>query len=278
MNYFQIIVPTPKTEEKSEILIALMANIGYESFEVNSSNLLAYITETDFVKDELLGIDYCSKSDKLGNLEIKLIPHKNWNEIWESNYPSVIIADRCYIRAAFHPRKPKMDYEIIITPKMAFGTAHHETTAMMLELILENDFTNKKVLDMGCGTGVLAILSSMKGARAITAIDIDNSSYMSTIENAAVNNIADITVIEGGSESLSKTDNFDIIFANINKNILIRDMKSYSNTLTFGGHIYFSGFYNDDLPDIIIEAEKYGLVFDKNLEKNNWVAAVFIRS
>ncbi len=160
---------------------------------------------------------------------------------------------------------------------MAFGTAHHETTALMLELILDNNFENKNILDMGCGTGVLAILASMKHAKTITAIDIDRWSYDSTLENAEINNISNIKVIEGGAEVIPNNEKYDVIFANINKNILIRDMKSYIETLVDGGYIYFSGFYNTDLSDIISESKKYNLKFVSNLEKNNWIASVFIK-
>jgi len=277
MNYFQIVLPLPTSEEKTEILIAQLSVIGFESFEEQATKLNAYIPEKDFVKDELLEIEYCLKYENSDKLKIELIPDKNWNEVWESNYPSVTIIDRCYIRASFHESKPDIEFEIVITPKMAFGTAHHETTSLMLELILRNNFKNKKVLDMGCGTGVLAILASMKEAKSITAIDIDRWSYDSTLENAELNNITNISVIEGGAEFVSKTDNFDNIFANINKNILLQDMKAYANALVDEGYIYFSGFYSSDLPDIVNEATKCGLKFISNLEKNDWVAAVFIK-
>ena len=277
MNYYQIIVPRPKTDEESEILVARLAVVGFESFEEQSTSLIAYIPEKYFVKEKLLEIEYCLECDKEGSLDVNFIPDKNWNEVWESNYPSVIIANRCYIRASFHESIPTIEYEILITPKMAFGTAHHETTALMIELILENDFSNTKVLDMGCGTGVLAILASMKGAKSLTAIDIDHWSYDSTLENAELNNISNIKVIEGGVEFVSQSDKYDIIFANINKNILLRDMKYYTNALISGGSIYFSGFYANDLSDIKEEAIKCGLQFVKNLEKNTWIAAVFIK-
>ncbi len=276
MNYTQITVPLPKTNSDTEILIARLSLIGFESFEEQPLNLIAYIPEKDFVKDELLSIEYCLECDNSGTLFVELIPDKNWNEVWESNYPAVTIANRCYIRAPFHESKPS-DYEILIHPKMAFGTAHHETTSLLLELILENDFSNKKVLDMGCGTGVLAVLASMKGANAVTAIDIDRWSYENTLENAAANNIANIVVILGGADSIPKNENYDVIFANINKNILLRDMKYYIDTLLEGGYIYFSGFYLNDLKDIQAEADKYGLEMVNNLEKNNWIAAVFIK-
>ena len=275
MNYIQISVPLPTTENDTEIVIAKLSFIGFESFEEQTDSLIAYIPEKDFVKDELLGLDYYFKCDRQGKLDVELIPDKNWNEVWESNYPPVTIADCCFVRAPFHDSIPNMDYEITIIPKMAFGTAHHETTSLMLELILSNDFTNLNVLDMGCGSGVLAILASMRGAASITAIDTDIWSYKNTLENVKVNDISNVKVIEGGVEFVNKIDNYNIILANINKNILLRDMKHYAAALLVNGYIYFSGFYFEDLSDIEAEANKYGLKLENYLEKNNWIAAVF---
>jgi ribosomal protein L11 methyltransferase len=277
MNYIQIKVPVPENSDISEILIAQLSSIGFESFEEQTDSLVAFIPEIEFVKDDLLTVDYFLESEKSGTLNIELLPDKNWNEVWESNYPSVTIADRCYVRAPFHDSKPSIEYEIVIHPKMAFGTAHHETTAMMIRLILENDFTNKKVLDMGCGTGVLAILASMKGAKSITAIDNDKWSFSNTLENAELNNISNVQVIEGDACNLKVSDDFEIILANINKNILLRDMKYYAAALIEGGYIYFSGFYADDLHDITIEARKCGLQYINNLENSNWVASAFLK-
>ncbi len=275
MNYIQISVPLPSTENDTEILIAKLSFIGFESFEEQADSLIAYIPEKEFVKDELLGLEYYFECDSLGKLDVELIPDKNWNEVWESNYPPVTIADSCFVRAPFHDSIPNMDYEITIVPKMAFGTAHHETTSLMLELILNNDFNNLNILDMGCGSGVLAILASMRGAASIIAIDTDIWSYKNTLENVKVNGISNVKVIEGGVEFVNKTDNYNIILANINKNILLRDMKHYAAALLVDGYIYFSCFYFEDLSDIEAEANKYGLKLENNLEKNNWVAAVF---
>lgn len=275
MNYIQITVPLPATDGDTEILIARLSAIGFESFEEQTDSLIAYIPEKEYVKEELLGIDYCLECENTGKLNVELIPDKNWNEVWESNYPPVTIANRCYVRAPFHDSLPSIDYEIVIQPKMAFGTAHHETTSLMLELILENNFINKKVLDMGCGTGVLAIMASMKGAKTVTAIDIDRWSYENTSENIDINNISNIKVIEGGVEFVAETDDYDVILANINKNILLRDIKYYAKALLEGGYIYFSGFYTNDLSDIEVEAGKCGLKLVNDLENNNWTAAVF---
>ncbi len=275
MNYIQTKVPIPENYADAEILIAKLMSFGFDSFEEQTHSLIAYIPECEFVKDNLLSIDYYYECEKSGKLNIEVMPDKNWNEVWESNYPPVTIDNICYVRAPFHNSKPTMDYEIVIHPKMAFGTAHHETTTMMIQLILENDFVNKKVLDMGCGTGVLAILASMKGAETVTAIDIDQWSYENTLENVKLNNITNVNVIKGGAEVVVDVDNLEIILANINKNILLQDMKYYANPLLEGGYIYFSGFYSNDLSDIEAEASNYGLRLINNLENNNWAAAVF---
>jgi len=270
--------PLPETEEQVEILIALLSAIGYESFEEQTNHLIAFIKEDEFSKETITEIDYVRSCDDKGELKVELLQDKNWNEVWESNYPSVVIDGRCYVRAPFHDLKPEVDYEIVIKPKMAFGTAHHETTAMILEFILNNDFKDRKVLDMGCGSGVLAILASLKGAVSLVAVDIDKWSFDNTLENCEINNVDNVEVQQGGAEILKRWSNFDIIFANINKNILLRDMKYYSDSLIEGGSIYFSGFYKDDLIDIVAEAEKYGMNLIENLEKNNWVAAKFIKN
>ncbi len=275
MNYYQITIPIPEHQESIDVLIALLSIIGYDSFEETDKELIAYIPESEFFKKDILENQYVMDCDELGKLKIELMPDKNWNEVWESNYPSVTIANRCYVRAPFHNADPDIEHEIIIKPKMAFGTAHHETTALMLELILGIDMKSYSVLDMGCGSGVLAILASMHGADFVTAIDIDRWSYENTMENAAVNNISNIKVLKGDAELLKDLIAFDVIFANINKNILLRDIKYYAKTLLEGGFIYFSGFYSSDLSDIIEEAKKHGLEFVRNLEKNNWIAAEF---
>ncbi len=277
MNYIQTIVPIPEKNTDTEILIAQLSFIGFESFEEQVDKLIAYIPQSEFVKTDLISIDYFFECENSGTLIIELMHDKNWNEVWESNYPPVTIVNRCYVRAPFHDSKSSIDYEIVIQPKMAFGTAHHETTAMMIRLILDNDFAYKNVLDMGCGTGVLAILASMKGAEKVTAIDIDRWSYENTLENIKLNNINNVSVMEGGVELALGANDFDIILANINKNILLLDMKYYANTLLEGGYIYFSGFYLSDLLDIETEARKYGLKFINKLENNNWIAATFVK-
>lgn len=277
MNYYKVIIPIPNTIDDTEILIAQLSVIGFESFEEQLDNLIAYIPENEYDKNTVLTVDYCNTCEKSGSLLVDFIPDQNWNKVWESNYPPVIIADKCYIRAPFHESRPSMEYEILIKPKMAFGTAHHETTSLILEYILKNDFINKKVLDMGCGTGILAILASFKGAASITAIDNDKWSFENSTENIDANRIENINVILGGCEAIPDNEKYDIILANINKNILLRDMKFYNDALIVGGEIVFSGYYDTDLSDIELESRKYGLKLINKFEKNRWTAAQFIK-
>jgi ribosomal protein L11 methyltransferase len=205
----------------------------------------------------------------------ELIPDQNWNEAWEKNYfKPVVIGGECMIRAPFHTEFPNAKYEIIIEPNMAFGTGNHETTATIVESILQNDLTGKTILDMGCGTGILSILASMKGAKHITAIDIDKWSYEGTKENAKLNNIKNIDIFLGDAQLLNH-QKFDLIFANIHKNVLLNDMEAYYKVLNQGGNLIMSGFYLEDIPDIKAKAESIGLTDNGFVEKNTWVAHSF---
>jgi ribosomal protein L11 methyltransferase len=207
---------------------------------------------------------------------LKNIADENWNAKWESDYDSVIIDNRCYIRAPFHKVKPEIEFEILIEPKMSFGTAHHETTAQMIQLLLGEDVEGKTVLDMGCGTAVLAILAKKKNAATVHAIDNDEWAYNNSVENVQRNNFTDI-IVEQGDAALLKDRTFDVILANINKNILLADMEIYANSMHSGAIIMFSGFYKNDLEDIKSRALIYGLQYIMHIDKNDWVAAKFLK-
>lgn len=278
MNYYELYFITVSAEDyQQDLLINELAEIGFDTFEEVDNGFKAYIPAESFDKgklDERLLPYY----DMFAfSYEVTLIPQKNWNEVWESNFEPIQISDQIWVRATFHQPRPGFPYEIVIDPKMAFGTGHHETTSMMMNTMLETDFKHKKVLDMGCGTGILAILAAKFGANNITAIDYDPICYESTLENAALNNIANITALCGSKEAIPD-EHYDIILANINRNILLDQMACYSEVLQPGGELYLSGFYETpDLDIIKEEANKQGLKYVSHKKTKDWVAARFIK-
>jgi ribosomal protein L11 methyltransferase len=277
MNYYELLFTTIPTEDyQQDLLINALGGIGFDTFEELAFGFKAYIPSDDFDQEKLDEQLEAFSEMFTFSYEITLIPQKNWNEVWESNFEPLTIADRIFVRATFHEPRPEFPFEIVIDPKMAFGTGHHQTTSMMLQLALENDFADKKVLDMGCGTGILAIMVSKLGAKSITAIDYDPVCYESTIENAQLNHIDNITVLCGSKEVIPD-EQFDVILANINRNILLDQMQRYSLALKPGGEIYFSGFYeNPDLEIITGEANLYGLQYISHKTDKDWVAAKFL--
>jgi ribosomal protein L11 methyltransferase len=277
MNYYELLFTTIITEDyQQDLLINALGGIGFDTFEEVDFGFKAYIPTADFDQEKLdeqlaLYRDMFSFS-----YEIALIPQKNWNEVWESNFEPIVIGDNIFVRATFHQPRPEFPYEIVIDPKMAFGTGHHQTTSMMLEWALETDFAGKKVLDMGCGTGILAIMAAKLGAAEITAIDYDPVCYDSTIENAKFNGAQNILAF-CGSKEIIPDEQFDIILANINRNILLDQVGRYAEVLQPGGEIYFSGFYETpDLDIIKAEAGKYGLKYINHKTNKDWVAAKFV--
>jgi len=278
MNYYELLFTTITTEDyQQDLLINALGEIGFDTFEELDFGFKAYIPATDFDQNKLDEQLSLYQDMFTFSYEVTLIPQKNWNEVWESNFEPIEIGNKIFVRATFHQPRPKFPYEIVIDPKMAFGTGHHQTTSMMLELILENDFENKTVLDMGCGTGILAIMASKLGASAITAIDYDPVCYESTIENAQLNHIQNIKALCGSKEVIPE-EHFDIILANINRNILLDQMQRYSEVLKVGGEIYFSGFYETpDLDIITDEARKHGLKYIIHKKNKDWVAAKFVK-
>ena len=258
----------------SDILIAELGEVGFESFVENEDGVLAYIQKADWSDTILKDIRILDNSNFKIDFSLKEIEQENWNSTWEQNFEPIQVGNQCVVRAPFHER-PTTQYDIVIEPKMSFGTGHHETTHMMLQFILDHDFEHKSVLDMGSGTGVLAILAAMKGASHIDAIDIDNWCYVNAKENVVRNSCAHINVREGDS-SLLGSSKYDIILANINRNILLEDLPRYVDCLKKDGQLFLSGFYSDDIPAISAKCRELNLEFEKNIEKNNWVAVKYV--
>lgn len=257
-----------------EILIAELGYAGFESFIETELGVTAYIQKEEWHANILDDIQILNSDEFEITFVFNDIEQTNWNEAWEKNFNPIVVDNLCSVRAPFH-EKPNTKYDIIIEPKMSFGTGHHETTHMMIQHILKNDFEGKSVLDMGCGTGVLAILAEIKGAKPLDAVDYDNWCYLNSLENVARNNAKHITVIEGDA-SVLKGKAYDVIIANINRNILLQDMKTYVSCLNKNGMLFLSGFYNTDIPIIQAECEKYLLKFEEKFERNNWVSLKFI--
>ena len=278
MKYYEIKLTLSEPELWKEIFVSLLADFGCESFADGETEevLLAYIAEShyDATNMNLFFEQHRAKTDF--QWEINEIEQQNWNAVWESNYEPVMIANRCFIRAPFHAPNPKSEYEIVIEPKMSFGTAHHETTSLMIEFLLEEELADKNVLDMGAGTGILAILAHLRGAAHITAIDNDEWAYLNNIENNSRNNAENIEVKLGDATLLSEKEKYDLIIANINRNILLNDLPAYRNVLNKNGAILLSGFYaGEDFEQITQKCNALGLHFVAAKEKNRWCAAKF---
>lgn len=277
MQYIEIKCYVHPPESGNEILIALLSEIGCESFMEVEEGVLAYISKQHFQKEKLDAIHIHDDAGFTFTYDISEIPEQNWNAVWESNYPPVMIEDICYIRAPFHEAKPDIPYEIVIEPKMSFGTAHHETTALMISYLLHEDCTDKIILDMGSGTGILAILAALRNAKKVTAIDNDEWAYANCRENCERNAISIVECILGDAENI-KDEYFDIIFANINYNILVRDLPIYVKHMKKNSLIFLSGFYETkDLDAIKKQAMANGLSYHSHKQKNQWVAAKFYR-
>ena len=278
MEYTKITCfPETDSELARELLMAELGNVGFESFVETDETIEAYIPSKDF-NPEIMETDNLQKNDFFHfRYTQEIIADQNWNEVWEQNYfEPLLIEDQVLIRAPFHTSYPEATFQIIINPRMAFGTGNHETTHLMICEILKMDLKGRKVLDMGCGSGILAIMASMKGANEVTAIDIDEWSFNNTLENAELNQVANIRVLLGDAGLLTD-QSFDLILANIQRNILLQDMEAYRNVLKPDGCLILSGFYTTDLEAIERKANELGLKMIGENEKSNWCAASFTR-
>ncbi|RXG27588.1 50S ribosomal protein L11 methyltransferase [Leeuwenhoekiella marinoflava] len=260
----------------AEILIAELSQLDFESFDETEEGVKAYILSA-LDKEDLLEDIYLLKNPEFEiSYAVKLIEPINWNEEWEKNFEPIEVDGICSVRAPFHP-KPDTEFDIVIEPKMSFGTGHHETTHLMIKHLLKIEIAGLRTLDMGCGTGILAILAALKGAKPVDAIDIDPWCYENTVENVSRNGVDFIKTYEGDS-SILKGKQYDLIIANINRNILIDDIPTYAGCLNHEGILLLSGFYTQDIPAITNVCNQHGLNFIMNFEKNNWVACKFVKN
>lgn len=279
MNYLSYYFSNPKSENLKDMLMELLGSIGFDSFMDADDGFLAYCRENAFNEKDLDDIMTMEQFSEVKILKREIIPDQDWNATWETSYEPVTINNLCRVRAPFHQVDGSYKYDILIEPKMSFGTAHHETTAQIIELMLDTDFKDAKVLDVGCGTAILAILAKKLGSALTVAIDNDEWAYRNAMDNIRLNEENAIIVELGDISSFLEKNNikFDIILANINRNVLIRDMYEYVKCLESGGKIFFSGFYEADLPLITKEAERLGLRYMNHSMENNWTAVIFVK-
>ena len=275
MNYIEYNFTVSPTEMGAEILMAELAEVGFDSFEDTPIGIKAYIPKDSWNEQILEDIYLLSNPEFTISYQITEIEQVNWNEEWEKNFSPIVVEDLCTVRANFHP-VPNTRYDIVITPKMSFGTGHHETTYMMLQQLLPLSLEGTKVLDMGCGTGILAIMAALRGARDITAIDIDPWCVENATENVQQNDCSFITIKEG-DVSLIAGEQYNLILANINRNILLSDIPAYTQALLPQGLLLVSGFYEEDLPAIKEKCQEEGLTYLSHIERNRWVSAKFQR-
>lgn len=277
MDYKEVVFTLTSTEDfYQDLLINSLAEAGFDTFEETGSGFNAYIPAASFDETSLQSIISSYQNNLSVSYTVHDIPHKNWNEVWESSFEPIIVSGKCYVRAAFHDPRPDLPYEIIINPKMAFGTGHHQTTALMMEFMLEENLKEKSVLDMGSGTGILAVLAEKLGAASLTAIDNDPVCYESILENAALNNARSVKALLGSKEIIPD-QSFDIILANINRNVLLDHLSTYSKVLNSGGLLFISGFYEADFDILKAEADNNNLIFTAGRSFDNWMAAKFLK-
>jgi ribosomal protein L11 methyltransferase len=269
MNYYEVTFELNPVLPAREVLIAKLSEKGYESFVELENGLQAYIPEPDFRPEDLWDLHTLSMDDLEMSVSQRLIEDENWNAEWEKNFEPIVVEDKLHIRAPFHAKRDDLAEEIFIEPKMSFGTGHHSTTYLIAAAMLPLRFDGQHVLDMGCGTGVLAILAEKHGAEAIDAIDIDEWAFENTVENVERNGCSRINVIQGGAEVLGERM-YHTVLANINRNILVRDMHAYAAQMHQGATIFFSGFYPSDAEEIHIAARSCGLSKISQHQRNEW--------
>jgi len=277
LSYIELHCRVFPADPASDILTAQLADIGFESFAESDTGLLAYIPSDSFDIKAVKELPVVSQGLFDISFEYAEIEEENWNRLWESNYEPVLIDKLCFVRAPFHKKREDVQYDVIVEPKMSFGTAHHETTELTIRLMFDVDFKDKKVLDMGTGTGILAVLGSKMGASDIAAIDVDDWAYDNAPQNFAHNNIENIQLLKGDASAIPAVE-FDIIIANINRNVLINDMAIYAKHLKSSGTLLLSGVYEHDVAVLKESAEKNGLILKGSNQKNDWVALKMVKA
>lgn len=278
MSYQEVVfTQTGGAEAYRDVLIAELADLGFDTFEETRQGFKGYISSALYNEKCILDLLVTYQEEAQFRFSQTTIKQENWNTLWESNFKPISVANKVYVRATFHQPDANFAHEIVIDPKMAFGTGHHQTTALVMELMLEEDFSNKQVLDMGCGTGILAILAKKLGAQNLDAIDYDPLCYDSTLENIDLNDLADIRAILGGKEAIPDAQ-YQVILANINRNILLDQLERYTQVLAPQGTLILSGFYeHPDLEIIKEKASSLGLAYVCHRVNTNWTAAKFIK-
>ena len=270
---------TPNEEVATDVLAALLAEVGFESFVPNEMGLEAYVPHSLYNEDSIAAVveNFPIEGYSIA-YDSEFIEGEDWNAEWEKNYfQPIVLGDQCVIHSTFHTDIPAARYDILIDPKMAFGTGYHQTTCHMLRAILASDMTEKSVLDMGCGTALLAILARKHGASNVVAIDIDEFAFENAKENTLLNGTPDIEVRLGGAEVIKDSDSFDFVIANINRNILLADIKNYVKAMHPGSRLFISGFYTDDMDVLKEEAAKHGLSYQDFAEDNRWAMMQFVK-
>lgn len=271
---------TPCNEDMTDVLAALLADAGFESFVPDASGLTAYCRREDYDEERFAAIQGLMPFECKWTWNAKMVEGRDWNHEWEKNYfQPIVVADQCVIHSSFHTDIPKCRYDIVIDPKMAFGTGHHSTTWLMINRILSLDMLERDVIDMGTGTGILAILAAMRGARRITGIEIDEAAYVNAVENAGLNGCNDITLIHGDASALGAVDyKADLFLANINRNVITADIARYAAATASGGHMMLSGFYESDVDIVVAAAAPYGLRKADVQTRNDWACVHLVKN
>lgn len=270
---------TPCSEDAGDLLAAFLGDIGYETFVPDTTGLTAYVPEFMWSKDALNAIINDFPMDVTITAKDAFVEGRDWNSEWERNYfQPIIVGNKCVIHSTFHHDIPKAEYDIVIDPKMAFGTGHHATTSQVIEGILDTDLEGRSVIDMGTGTAILSILAAMRGAKTVTGIEIDEFAYANAIENVATNGVSDIvTLINGDASALADVAPADVFLANINRNVILNDFERYVERLKTGGTMILSGFYDDDIPMLEDAATPLGLSITKVSTRDKWTALTLIK-